>query len=1133
MNFRNISSWCIRNPVFPIVLFAGLMLAGLVAFSRMQVNNAPDIDFPAAIVSVSQPGAAPNELETQVTQRVESAIRGVNGVDEMSSTVVEGNSETFVQFKLGTPTDRAVNDVRNAIAQIRGTLPDGILEPEIIRVDAEDEPISYIGAQTTDMTLEQLSWYIDNDVAKRLLGLEGIASVQRVGGVDRTIRVILDPAALQAQGITAAQVNQQLRQSNMNGAGGRAEIAGSEQSVRVLGNAQDAYQLSQTRIALPGGRFARLADLGEVKDSNSEQRSLAKMNGRQVVTFYIQRAKGSSEVTAYDNAWKELKKLEKENPKVHFSEVFNTVDYTKAQYKSAMEGLIEGAILAVLVVLLFLRDIRATAISALAIPLSAIPAFYFMSAMGITMNFMSTMAMGLVAGVLVDDAIVEIENIVRHMRMGKSAYQASLDAADEIGLAVLATTMSIVAVFFPVALMPGIAGQYFKAFGFTVVLSVLMSLLVARMVTPLIAAYFLRSHGIQPHAAWRWMDIYLKALNWSLDTGKAVARRARVTRVAARMTYFAIPLGAAAVLALLNGFMTVQKAAPDAQPGAVMLVLGFVGTFIAAAIALSILTIVAGLLIGLVTGYERNHFAAWSRSLVKMGWASMFDHRMAMVGVGFGILVLSGVLFATLPQSFFPPQNDDYSRVNITLPPGSTLKQTEAATDQVAAIVLKDPSVERVFERVNVSTGRVNIVLKKDRKVTSTEFERAMSPTLAAFPDARVSFQSQNGGGPDGDSRDIMLFLGGDDPVKLTAVATEIAKEMEGIPGLRAPRVGSQLAQPEITIKPRFDLAADLGVTTAALSQTIRIATLGDIEQNSAKFSLSDRQVPIQVSLSENSRRDIQTLENLPVPTSSGGSVPLKAVADIGFGSGPTTISRSNQLRRLAIGADLAPGVVEGDVWAKVNALPAVVNLPQGVQKMNLGNQKWQAELLFNFAIALVSGILLVFAVLVLLYRRFLAPFVNMGSLLLAPLGAAVALHIAGQPVSLFVLIGILMLFGIVAKNSILLVDFAVEMMNHGMAKNAAIWEAGHKRAQPIVMTTVAMVAGMLPTAISISGDNSWRAPMGITVIGGLIFSTVLTLLLVPAYFSIAISIESRMGRLLKRVVGSDVTEVAQPVPAE
>ncbi|MEO8175186.1 MAG: efflux RND transporter permease subunit, partial [Sphingomicrobium sp.] len=1034
----------------------------------------------------------------------------------------------FVQFKLGTPTDRAVNDVRNAISQIRSNLPEGILEPQVTRVDAEDEPISYVGAQTTDMTLEQLSWYIDNTVAKRLLGLEGIAAVSRVGGVDRTIRVILDPAALQAQGITASQVNSQLRQSNMNGAGGRAEIAGSEQSVRVIGNAPDAYRLSQTQISLPAGRFVKLANLGEVKDSNSEQRSIAKMNGRQVVTFMIQRSKGSSEVTAYNSGWTELRKLEKENPKVHFSEVFNTVDYTKSQYKSAMEGLIVGAILAVFVVFLFLRDLRATVISALAIPLSAIPAFWFMSMLGITLNFMSTMAMGLVAGVLVDDAIVEIENIVRHMRMGKSAYEASLDAADEIGLAVLATTMAIVAVFLPVALMPGIAGQYFKAFGFTVVVSVLMSLLVARMITPLVAAYFLRSRGVQPHANWKWMDLYLKVLNWSLDTSRAEALLARLPAPVRKFSFYAI--GALLLLVVVAAFGGGTGAAMKLLgklewPGAISFVLA---VLVGGAVAYG-----AAKLIGLIIRMIGGGFAQWHAIVADRWSARLHDHRLTMVGAGIVTLLLSIVLFGTLSQSFFPPQNDDYARVNITLPPGSTLKQTEQATDRVAAMVVKDHNVERVFERINVGTGRVNIVLKKSRDVTSTEFERSWSPRLAEIADARASFQSQNGGGPDADARDIMVYLGGDDPVQLTAVAQQVAKEMETVPGLRAPRVGSQLAQPEITIKPRFDLAADLGVTTAALSQTIRIATLGDIEQNSAKFSLSDRQVPIKVSLSEDSRRDLATLENLPVPTSSGGSVPLKSVATVGFGSGPTTIMRSNQLRRLAVGADLAPGVQEGDVMAKVNELPSVKALPQGVQKMNLGNQKWQAELLFNFAIALMSGVLLVFAVLVLLYRRFLAPFVNMGSLLLAPLGAAVALHIANQPVSLFVLIGILMLFGIVAKNSILLVDFAVEMMNHGMEKNEAIWEAGHKRAQPIVMTTVAMVAGMLPTAISVTGDNSWRAPMGITVIGGLIFSTILTLLLVPAYFSIAISIESRIGRLFHRFVGEDAHRGNEPVPAE
>ncbi|MGE5562518.1 MAG: efflux RND transporter permease subunit [Bacillota bacterium] len=1049
MNFRNISSWCIRNPVAPIVLFVGLMLAGLVSFSRMTITQNPDIEFPVVVVGVSQPGAAPAEMEKQVTQQVEAAVRGVNGVDEIDSTVSEGYSNTVVQLQIGTPIDRAVNDVRNAIAQIRGNLPEGILEPQVMRFDTSGAPIVFVSAQTTDMTLEQLSWYVDNDVAKKLRGVSGVAAVGREGGVDREIRVILDPAALQAQGITAAQVNQQLRQLNLNAAGGRAEIAGSEQSVRVLGNAPDAYQLSQTEISLPGGRFVRLGDIATVKDAYSEQRTLAKLNGQQVISFNVQRAKGASDVSVYDGVWKELHEIEKSDPRVRFAEISNSVDYTKNQYKSAMEGLLEGAVLAVLVVLLFLRDIRATAISALAIPMSAIPAFWFMSMLGINLNGLSLLAMSLVAGVLVDDAIVEIENIVRHMRMGKSAYQAALDAADEIGLAVLATTMSIVAVFLPVALMPGISGQFFKAFGFTVVVSVLMSLLVARMITPLIAAYLLRGKGIQPHASGKAMDKYLALLSWSLSTSKAHA-------------------------------------------------------------------------------YAREHPGRWGK--IK---SLRYDHRLVMVGVGIGALVLTGALIATLPMTFQPAINADTSTVQVSLPPGATLEQSEAVIDRVANIVRRDPAVESAFERINVGSGSVELKLKKHRKVTSIEFERALAPALANIPDARVNFESQNGGGPGGSSRDIMLFLGGDDPVKLDAAANKIADEMQSLPELRAPRVAGDLATPEIVIKPRFDLAADLGVTTAALSQTIRIATLGDIEQNSAKFSLSDRQIPIQVSLGEDQRKDIATLENLPVPTSSGGSVPLKAVADISFGAGPVSIQRTAQARRIAVGADLAPGFVTGEAWKKIEALPAVKHLPDGVERLNIGQTKWQGEMIRNFIVALFAGVLLVFAVLVLLYRRFLSPFVNMGSLWLCPLGAALGLHIAGQPLSLPVFIGILMLFGIVAKNSILLVDFAVEMMNHGMPKDEAIREAGHKRAQPIVMTTVAMVAGMLPIALSLTGDASWRAPMGVTVIGGLIFSTLLTLLLVPAYFSIAISLESRIDRLFHRFVGEAAHETGSPVPAE
>ena len=1129
MDLRNISAWSIRNPVVPIVLFAGLMLAGIVSFMRMEVQDQPDIEFPVVIVQISQPGAAPTEIENQITQLVEAAVQNVEGVVNINSTASEGNSQTVAEFEIGADVAQAVNEVTASIDQIRGELPDGILEPRVFRAQTSSDPIGYFAVAAPDMTIEQLSWFVDDTVTKRLLSIPGLAEVGRAGGVDREILVVLDPARMQSLGVTASQVNAQLRQLNVDAAGGQAEVAGSRQSVRVLGNAETAYELSQLQVPLGGGRTVRLADFATVTDSYSEVTSLAKVAGRQVVTFSVARARGASDVTVFDAATEQLDQIAEENPGVTFETLFTSVPYTKAQYKSSIDAMVEGAVLAVLVVFLFLRDWRATIIAALAIPLSAIPTFYFMDLLGFTLNSLSLLALGLVAGVLVDDAIVEIENIVRHMRMGKTAYQASIDAADEIGLPVVATSFCIVAVFFPVGAMPGISGQFFKNFGFTVVVAVLMSLAVARMITPMLAAYFLKAHGAAAHGEGPMMDRYMNVLRWSLDRGKMYAARQEVESPRRRWLYILslllVVLGALAVSAmatftassLIQGLELPELiTGGDPEPrGFVKLVVTLIGLVqLALALAIGLFATLAFFrLAGFIARLFGSHMAqAWQYL-----YARFLDHRVWMLGVGYFSLLLTILLFGIVPSQFQPNIDDENSRVEIEMVPGTTLETTERVTDQVADILYEQQEVELALERVREGQATLYVTLKPDRERSSIEFERALAPTLAQIPDARVRFASQSGGF--GSGRDMTVMLAGSDPDLLNETAATLVEQMKGIDMLVAPRISADINRPELIIEPREDIAAELGVTTVALSQTIRIATMGEIEQNAAKFSLSDRQIPIRVKLPERSREDLDTIKNLPVQTASGGSVPLSRVADVSFGSGPTTIQRYNQNRRVLVGADLAQGVVKGEAQAEIDALPVLQDLPQGVIRDVVGEDEWQQELVTSLGIAIVSGVLLVFAVLVLLYKRLMSPLVNMTSLALAPLGGILLVWLFGQPQSMPVYIGILLLLGIVSKNSILLIDFAIEEMDKGTRKLHAIIDAGHKRAQPIVMTTVAMTAGMVPTALSGvlgSGDGAWRAPMGTVVIGGLILSTLLTLLIVPAGFSLADGFEKRAGPWLR-----------------
>ncbi|MEP1420865.1 MAG: efflux RND transporter permease subunit [Erythrobacter sp.] len=1232
MNFRNLSAWSIRNPVIPLVMFTALLFAGMVSFVNMDITNNPDIEFPAVTVNISQPGAAPSEIENQITQQVESAVRSINGVKQISSTASEGSSNTFVEFEVGTDPNVVVSEVKNAVDRIRGSLPDGIQEPRVNKQEVAGGFLGIYAVQANDMTIEQLSWFIDDTVAKRLLDVSGMAEAGRFGGVDRAIEVILDPAKMQAFGVTASQINGVLRQSNVNAAGGLAEVGGTRQSLRVLGNNETAYELSQRQIQLGNGRTIRLADVARVRDGHSDRTSISEVGDKEVVNFFMSRAKGASDVTVYEDAQEIIAEIEAANPDLKFIELFNTVKYTKSQYASSMQALIEGAVLAVVVVFLFLRDWRATFISAVAIPLSAIPTFFFMDLLGFNLNFLSLLALGLVAGVLVDDAIVEIENIVRHMRMGKTAYQASIDAADEIGLPVVATSFCIVAVFLPVGLMPGISGQFFQNFGLTVVVAVLMSLAVARMITPLMAAYFLSAKGHADHGGGKWMERYLRVLEWTLDTstmhkiregiegprsrwlyvlalllasifllivpavvvfflwdiiGKEnlhgqvaalftddeygfvhksiskffeVAQLLSVTFVAGIATWLALRCveGLATLLRSAHGLAAIGRILLGAITVVVFAALGFA---IFGGVTSELLTALIGELdattinvpvtfVGLVgiigaigggyLGIKTSLRIAAGPDNVSYLTARFRDHRVWMLGMGWMSLLVTVVLFGTVPGQFQPDIDDTNAEIAIEMVPGTTLEGTKRIVDQVTALLMAEQEVELTLERIRIGQATIYVTLKEDRERTSIVFQREMAPVLNTVADARVRFVAESFGGG-GSGRDMTVMLAGSDPVLLNETATQIVEEMKGLNTIVAPRIGADLRRPEIIITPNEQLAAELGVSTLALGQAVRIATLGEIEQNAAKFSLSDRQIPINVKLGEDARSRLTTIENLPIQTSTGGTVPLSRVATVEFGSGPTSIQRYNQNRRVLIGADLASGVLRGTAQEQIQALPTLQNLPQGVIQDAVGQDEIQEELMSNLMVAIFSGVLLVFACLVLLYKRLMSPLVNMTSLALAPLGGILLIWLVGMPQSMPVYIGTLLLLGIVSKNSILLIDFAIEEMERGTQKLEAIMEAGHKRAQPIVMTTVAMTAGMVPTSLSLAGDGAWRQPMGIVVIGGLVLSTLLTLLIVPAGFSLADGVEKRVGPWLRKTLltykpgddGQPVLEPPVPAPAQ
>ncbi|MGO2279019.1 MULTISPECIES: efflux RND transporter permease subunit [unclassified Psychrobacter] len=1019
MNLR-ISAWAIRNPIPVALLFIVLIIAGMSGYRALPIKLYPDVSFPIVQVNVTLSGAAASEVETQITRTVEAAVSNVSGVKHVQSVVTQGVSSSTIEFEIGEDPQEATDEVRSAIDRIRSSLPNSIEEPIVQRFDVDSAPIVTYAVSTETMTDVELSWFVEDTVARDLITQEGVAQVDLVGGVNREINVTLDPSRLQALGLTAPNINDALRTSSTDVPGGRSEIGEREQTVRVLGAAESVQALNDLVIPSVSGNTVQLSDIATVSSGPAERRGFASLNGQSVVGFQVKKTKAASDVAVAEAIANATKQLAEDYPDVTFERIVSTATSTQNSFTATLSALIEGMLLAAIVVFLFLRNWRATLIAAAAMPISLIPTFAVMSWMGFSLNMITLLALTLVIGILVDDAIVEVENIQKRIETGQSPYEASLVGADEIGLAVVATTATIVVVFLPVSLMGGFAGQFFKEFGFTVAISVLFSLLVARLLTPLMAAYLLKP-STKPHKPKPFKGLYRRVLD----------------------------------LALV--------------------------------------------------------------------------YRWTSLGLA-GILLGGSVFLATLlPTGVTPPQDNGIVQLSIEGAPGATLEDMRRSNNVLTDKLLDLSDVKAVFTSIgsssnngDVGSGQATVLLNEDRSQSTQSFQSSLDALLLSVPDVRIGFGQAGGGG----STTLQIVLASENADALSESALKLEREMRGLNELSNVHQVTPRPSSELIITPKPSEAARLGITSSTLGSIIRVATLGDVDSNTAKFNTGDQRLPIRVRLPDSARTDLTTIGNLEIPTSNGTSVPLSAVADISFQPGASRIDRYDRKRRATIEAQLN-GVTLGEATAAVNELEALKNLPSDVTQPAFGESETMNELFASFGFAILAGIGLIYGVMVLLFKSFFKPITILAALPLSLAGAFLGLLIAGSSLDLSALIGLLMLMGLAAKNSILLVEFTIEAENKGASQREALLSACRERARPIVMTTIAMAAGMVPTALALGEGSEFRAPMAIAVIGGLISSTLLSLVLVPVVYELIEDFEIWMKpKLAKLVVLPEKTDL-------
>ena len=1019
----NFSALSIRNPIPAILLFALLTLAGLLAFRGSGVQDFPDIELPVVTVSASLPGAAPGTLETEVARKLENSIATLAQIKKMYTTILDGEVTISIEFELEKNANEAETEVRAAVSRVRSDLPADVREPVVAKILTAGRPLGAWTLTSPTLDEEALSWLVDDTITRRLLAVKGVGAVKRMGGLLREVRVELDADRMAALGVSAADVSRQLRRSQLEAPGGRGDVGGGEQAVRTIATVASAADLATIDVPLPDGRSVRLERIARITDTTAERRSVALLDGKQVVGFEVSRTKGASEITVAAGVQKAIDEVQAAHPELRIVHAYDNVAPVQENFDGSMQLLYEGALLAVLVVWWFLRDWRSTLVAAMALPLSVIPTFLGMYWFGFTLNTVTLLSMALVVGILVDDAIVEIENIARHLRMGKTPIQAAMEAADEIGLAVIATTFALVAVFLPTAFMAGIAGKFFKQFGWTAVLAILASLVVARLLTPMMAAYFLKPvpHGEVPEG--RMMRAYMRSMQWCLR------------------------------------------------------------------------------------------------------------HRFVTLLGAIAFFVGSVMLIPLLPTGFVPPADRAQTLVNVELPPGSTLRETWDAAEQARAAIGDMPDVKAVFSSVGggaagdgfnpgaaAEVRRAVLTVTLSHRTTRPRNQQAveveMRERLAKLPGMRITV------GPADSGVKMILVLKSDDPAALATAAQAATRDLRTLQGVGNITSSASLVRPEVVLRPDFARAADLGVSADAIGDTVRIATAGDYDVGLAKLNLERRQVPIRVKLSNDVRADLEAIGRLTVP-GRHGPVQLANVADIRIDSGPAQVNRMDRSRNVILEVELGQREL-GEVYNEALALPALRNLPPGVRLADSGDAEMMQELFGSFGLAMGIGVLCIYMVLVLLFKGFTQPVTILAALPLAIGGAFVALLATRSSFSMPSLIGLLMLMGVVTKNSILLIEYAIEARRGRggtpMSRFDALVDACRKRARPIVMTSLAMGAGMLPIAMGLGADPSFRAPMAIAVIGGLISSTLLSLLVVPAVYTYVDDLEDLIARLNDRL---------------